>query len=50
MRLHGTLKIISTEFRAAKSRLRRVGFPGHATGCKIVSWNSLRSGRRKTPV
>jgi hypothetical protein len=27
MRLHGTLKIISTEFRAAKSRIRRVRFP-----------------------
>ena len=50
MRLHGTLKIISTEFRAAKSRLRRVCFPGHATGCKIVSWSSLRSGRRKKPA
>ena len=36
MRLHGPLKIISTEFRAAKSRLRFVRFPGHATGCKIV--------------
>ena len=26
MRLHGPLKIISTEFRAAKSRLRLSGF------------------------
>lgn len=47
MRLHGTLKISSTEFRAAKSRLRFVCFSGP---CHRLSWNSLRSGRCKTPV
>jgi hypothetical protein len=46
MRLHEALKIISTEFRAAKSRVRRVRFPGHATGFKIVSWAKRPSETR----
>jgi len=32
MRLREALRIISIEFRAEKSRGRRVSFPSHATG------------------
>lgn len=45
MRLHGTQKIISTEFRATKSRLRRVCFPGNRLQNRVLELAPIRASQ-----